>query len=48
MASYKEARGKLINTQLDKSKFAAKNKIVTTLRIIRKAFKMKNYHVNYF
>ena len=48
MVSYKEARVKLINAQLGKSKSAAKNKIGTTLTVIRKAFKMKNYHVNYF
>ena len=32
MANYEEARAKLTNTQLTKSKFAAKNKARTTLK----------------
>ena len=38
MANYEEARGKLINSQLNKIKSAAKNKNGTTLRIMRKTF----------
>ena len=34
MANYQEARFKLINTQLHKSKSAAKNKTWTILRLI--------------
>ena len=38
MAYYQEAIVKLTNTQLNKLKFAAKNKAVTTLRITKKKF----------
>ena len=38
MAYYQEAIVKLTNTQLNKLKFAAKNKAVTTLRITEKKF----------
>ena len=38
MGDYKEARGKLTNTQLDKWKFAAKNKTRTILRTYMKNF----------
>ena len=41
MANYQEARVKLTNTQLNKIKFAAKNKTGTILRI-----NQKNFHVN--
>ena len=44
MANYQEARVKLINTQLNKLKSAAKSKAGT----IRKYLKMKNCHMNYF
>ena len=36
MANYEEARVKLTNTQLNKLKFAAKNKTGTILRITKK------------
>ena len=36
MASYQEARVKLMNTKLKKIKSAAKNKAVTLLRLIKK------------
>ena len=36
MASYDDARVKLINTQLSKLKYEAKNKTVTKLRITKK------------
>ena len=38
MANYQEARVKLTNTQLNKLKFAAKNKIGTILRLNKKNF----------
>ena len=38
MRNYQEARVKLTNTQLNKLKSAAKNKIGTTLRIAKKTF----------
>ena len=38
MANFEEARVKLTNTQLNKLRFAAKNKIGTTLRITRENF----------
>ena len=38
MANYQEARVRLTNTQLDKLKFAAKNKTGTILRINKKNF----------
>ena len=48
MANYQEARVKLTNTQLEKSKSAAKNKTARILRLKRKTLKMKNCHKNYF
>ena len=41
MASFKEARVKLLNTELNKLKITAKNKTETKWRITRKTF--KNY-----
>ena len=38
MANYQEARVKLTNTQLNKLKFAAKNKTGTILRVNQKNF----------
>ena len=38
MANYQEARVRLTNTQLNKLKFAAKNKTGTILRINQKNF----------
>ena len=38
MANFEEARVKLTNTQLNKLRYAAKNKIGTTLRITRENF----------
>ena len=38
MANYQEARFKLINTQLNKLKSAAKNEIETILKINKKNF----------
>ena len=38
MANYKEARAKLTNTQLNKSKSAGKIKTETTIRITKKYF----------
>ena len=38
MANYEEASVKLINTQLNKLKFAAKDKAGKTLRITKKNF----------
>ena len=46
--SYEETRVKLTITQLNKLKPAAKNKTGKTLRKLRKTFKMKNCHMNYF
>ena len=48
MANYQEARVKLINTQLNKLKSAAKNKTRTILNLNKKTLKMKNCHMNYF
>ena len=48
MANYQEARVKLTNTQLNKLKSKAKNKIEVILRINKKNLKMKNCHMNYF
>ena len=48
MANYQEARVKLTNTQLNKLKSTAKNKIEVILRINKKNLKMKNCHMNYF
>ena len=42
MANYQEARVKLTNAKLNKSKSAAKNKIVTILRINKKNFELPN------
>ena len=38
MTNYQEARVKLTTTQLNKLKFAAKNKVVNTLRTTKKNF----------
>ena len=38
MTNYQEARVKLTTTQLNKLKFAAKNKVVNTLRTTKKIF----------
>ena len=48
MVSYQEARVKLINTQLNKLKSAAKNKTGTILRINKKTLKMKICNMSYF
>ena len=48
MASYQEARVKLINTQLNKLKSAAKNKTGAILRINKKTLKMKICNMSYF
>ena len=49
MASYQEARVKLINTQLNKLiKSAAKNKTGAILRINKKTLKMKICNLSYF
>ena len=49
MANYEKARVKLTNSQINKLKSAARNKIRTTLGITKKKlFKMKNCHINYF
>ena len=42
MANYQEARVKLTNAKLNKSKSAAKNKIVTIWRINKKNFELHN------
>ena len=47
MAHFEEGRAKLTNTQLSKLKSAAKEKTGTTLRLTKKNFNMKNYHINY-
>ena len=43
MENYKEARVKLINTQLNKLKSSAKNKTGTILRINKKNFQDEDY-----
>ena len=48
MANYQETRVKLTNAKLDKLKSAAKNKTGIMLRINKKNFKDKKYHMNYF
>ena len=48
MASYQEARVKLINTQLNKLKSAAKNKTGAILRINKKTLKLKICNMSYF
>ena len=48
MASYQEARVKLTNTQLSSLKSEAENKARTILRLNKKNFEMKNWHMNYF
>ena len=45
MTNYQEARVKLTNTQLDKLKYAAKNKTGTILRLNKKKLDMKNCHI---
>ena len=45
MTNYQRARVKLINTQLNKLKYAAKNKTGTTLRLNKKTL---NCCMNYF
>ena len=45
MESHEEAKVKITNKQLNKPKLAAKSKTGTTLR---RTFKMKNCHMNYF
>ena len=41
MASYDEARDKLINTQINKLKYEAKNRTVTKSRITKKTVQDK-------
>ena len=41
MSNYADARFKLTNTQLNKLKYAGKNKTGTTLRITKKNFQME-------
>ena len=48
MTNYEEARVRLTNISLNKLKSAAKDRTSATLRITKKIFKMKNYHMNYF
>ena len=48
MAHYDEGRLKLTNTQLNKLKYAAKNKAGATLRITKKNFKTNNCFTNCF
>ena len=43
MANYQEARVKLINTQLNELKSAAKNKEVTILRLNKKDFEDEEF-----
>ena len=43
MVNCQEVRVKLINTQSNKLKYAAKDNTGTILRIKKKTFKMKNY-----
>ena len=45
MTNYQEARFKLTNTQLDKLKYAAKNKTGTILRLNKKKLDMKNCQI---
>ena len=47
MKYFEEGRAKLTNAQLSKLKSAAKDKTGTTLRLTKKSFNMKNYHINY-
>ena len=48
IGNYQEARFKLTNTQLYKSKSAEKNKTETMLKSNEKTLKMNNYHMNYY
>ena len=48
MANYQEVRVKQTNTQLNKLKYAVKNKTGTILRLNKKMLKVKNCHMNYF
>ena len=48
MTKYEEARVKLAYTHLNKLISAPKCKTGATLRITKKTFKMKNWHMNYF
>ena len=48
MVNYQEARVKLTNTQLNKLKSAANNKLGTILRVHKKTLKIKNCHMDYF
>ena len=48
VAGYEEPRLKLSNMQLNKLKSALKNKTGTIIGITKKAFKMKNCHMDYF
>ena len=48
MTSYEEAGVKLKNTQLNKSKSAAKSNTGTTLRIAEKNFQYEELPLNYF
>ena len=41
MSNYADARFKITNTQLNKLKYAGKNKTGTTLRITKKNFQME-------
>ena len=47
MVNYEEGRIKLTNTQLNKLKFARKNKTGATLIIGKKTFKMMLYKKSY-
>ena len=48
MANYQEAEIKLTDTQLNKLKFAAKNKKGTILRRNKKNFQDETYRMSYF
>ena len=48
MADYQEARVKLINTQWNKLKSAAKKKASAMLRLNQKTLRIKNCHMNCF
>lgn len=47
MKIFEEGIAKLTNAQLSKLESAAKDKTGTTLRLTKKSFNMKNYHINY-